>query len=231
MSIKRLHPPHELTEQYELLKVRVLTMLNGKAAGPVVVAFTSCEKHEGVSSVASNFASTLADDSGRKVLLMDGDLRRPTLHTMISLAHRTKKPKGLWGRRELLPEARVAGSLTLPAWQLIRAGSHLDVLLARRKFDNPGMLFAMHEFGEFLDEARRKYDFVVIDCPPIHRSSGAAILSSRADGTVLVVEAGNVRQEAIQRGVMTLEETGANVLGVVLNKRQYPIPSFIYKRI
>ena len=93
MSIKRLHPPHELTEQYELLKVRVLTMLNGKAAGPVVVAFTSCEKDEGVSSVAANFASTLADDSGRKVLLMDGDLRRPTLHTMISLAHRVKKPR------------------------------------------------------------------------------------------------------------------------------------------
>ena len=87
----------------------------------------------------------------------------------------------------------------------------------------------MPEFQGFLEQAKRKYQTIVVDCPPLSGSSGALLLATKADGVVLVVEARRVRHEVLNRALAQIEETGARLLGVVLNKRRFPIPNFIYR--
>ena len=82
MSEKSLQPSVKLIEQLEVLKTRVLSSVNGQANGPAVLAFTSVKGGEGVTSIAANFAATIASSEDRRVLLIDGDLRRPSLHEL-----------------------------------------------------------------------------------------------------------------------------------------------------
>jgi capsular exopolysaccharide synthesis family protein len=220
MKTIRIQPPRRLAEQFEVLKCRLMAQLNGQSAGPYVLAFTSCESGEGVTNIAANFTATLADEGGRHVLLVDGNLRTPALETIFET--NGKKPKKFSKSKELR-------ALSAPAWRVFRANENLDVLLARRAFDNPARIFGNAEFTEFLKRAKEQYDFIIIDCPAMGSPGGAAVLASKADGVVLVVEAGRVRREVIQRAIVQLEDTGTYILGVVLNKRRFPIPKFFYR--
>jgi len=226
MKSYELKPAKGLSEQFEVLKARVLSSLNGKASGPVVLAFTSCRAGEGVSCVAANFAATLSEDGDRNVLLADADLRRPSLHK-------------LFPREALLgDDASDSNSkddykaLPTAAWRVLKANDHLDVLILNtERLTNPQKVFGSGAFTEFLKEARKKYDFVILDCPPVHGSNGSTVIPARADAAVLVIEAERLRREVIQRSITLLEDTGTNILGVVLNKRRYPIPGFIYRML
>lgn len=242
MSKIALKTSRRLTDQYELLKLRSMLLLNGTASKPFCLAFTSCKVGEGVSSVAANFAATLRTE--RRVLLMDGDLRRPSLHRIFA----KNGLKAIAGKAESesessdvigrgygggdLPAAREDSKVGAePAWRIVPAGKNLDVLLARRRISDPGQLFETREFGDFLALSKQRYDCIILDCPPVFGSSGSTILSSMADGVVMVIEAGKVRREVVQRAVELLEETGAHVLGAVLNRRRYPIPKIFYKML
>lgn len=253
MHSATIKTPKQLTEQFEGLKFRLKSMLNGGPPKPIVVAFTSCKSAEGVSSIAANFASTLRADKDR-VLLMDGDLRRPSLHRLLKRsqlkrleanginmnggseqAHDPHSEPTDPGRRSLIEvEANAlmrSGSLAPSTWHFVRGEANIDMLVARRRVTDPGALFSTREFDEFLEKARQQYDVIVLDCPPVYTGSGSTMLSSKADGVVMVVEAGRVRRQVISRAIELLEETGANVLGVVLNKRRYPIPQFVYRML
>lgn len=245
MTQPLIKPSRKLAEQFEILKVRILSTVNGKARGPFVLAFTSCRNREGVSSVAANFATTLSEDTSRRVLLMDGDLRHPSLHRMfpkdylkkVASEVRTDEDEPRFDNELVISKGygvpAVLGDkdLTQPAWKLVKTNSNLDVLLARRRIADPGELFQMREFGEFLNYAKQRYDVIILDCPPVYGGSGSTILSSKADGVVMVVEAGRVRRQAVSRAIELLEETGAQMLGVVLNKRRFPIPNVIYRML
>lgn len=215
------HTPRKLNDQYDLLKHRVLAMLNGKSEASVVLAFTSAEVGEGVTTVSANFALSLAKDSSRRVLLMDGHLRAPSLHTLFLERGAIPKPGPESAKKEL----------DLPAWKVVSPSKNLDALLARHAWDNAGPIFDRTEFTEFLDQARRRYRMIIIDCPPIESPGNSMMITSRADCVVLVVEAGRVRHQVLQRTVAVLEDSGTNILGVVLNKRKYPIPRLIYNRL
>jgi capsular exopolysaccharide synthesis family protein len=211
-----------LTDQYEVLKHRVLSLLNGKSDSSYVLAFTSCEIGEGVTNVSANFALAVAKDSGRRVLLMDGHLREPSLHNLF-LDHLSRDAAS--GKVEAGKE------VDMPAWKVVSPSKNLDTLLARRPHPNAGPIFERSEFAEFLEQARRRYNLIVIDCPPVQSTGNAIMIASKADGLVLVVEAGRVRRQVLQRTIAVLEDSGTNILGVVLNKRKYPIPRIVYDRL
>lgn len=238
-----LKPSKRLAGQFEILKCRVDTLLNGKTKGPVALAFTSCRSHEGVSAVAANFAATLVGE--RRVLLMDGDLRRPGLRKLFprtelkALESASPSVKGAemmrrgygfgFGTRHLARDGE--NKVLDAAWHVARAGKNLDVLLARRALMDPGQSFDAREFSAFLDHAKQHYDTIILDCPPILENSSAVTLASKTDGVVMVVEAGRVRREVVQRAVDLIDDTGGHVLGVVLNKRRYPIPRLFYRML
>ncbi len=221
MSPQRMQPPPLLQEPMETLKGRIIGQLNGKFAGPFALGFISCVKGEGVTSVASNFAASLASDVRRRIVIMDGNLQTPA-EKLPMLTEKQQEPDPGEDGGTLAPR---------PIWQMTNAHHNIDLMYSRIPFANPGRVYGAGRFGELLRQLKEHYDFVVVDCPPLLGVSGAAMLASQCDGAILVVQAGRVRREVVQRCIQNLEATGANLLGVVLNKRQYPIPAFIYKRL
>lgn len=228
MSAIQLKPSKKLTEQFEALKQRVITSLNGSASEGFVLAVTSCESGEGVTSVASNFAAMLASEGTRtnskerSVLLMDGNLRRPALDVLFEQSREDN------GNTAIVKEQK---DLSGPVWRIYRANKNLDVLFARQAIMHPSSIFEAGWFSKSIKQLRERYDCVIIDCPPLKEASGTMLVAAKADAVALVIEAERVRYEAIQRTVSMLEDAGANILGVILNKRRYPIPNFIYKRL
>lgn len=225
MNSLQLTPATDLNDQFEVLKSLISKLCQHSGRKPYVVAFTSCEACEGVTSVAVNFTAALIRDHQPRVLLVDGNLNKPALQRYFSMSaeeEREKKDRKL---------ARRGESQGYRDWQILRANSNLDVILAEEMPTGDQRLMKITEFCDFLNWVKREYEFVVIDCPAMNRSSSAAVIASKADAVVLVVEAGRIRREVIQRSINTLEDLGANILGVVLNKRRYPIPRFIYKML
>ncbi len=94
-----------------------------------------------------------------------------------------------------------------------------------------GALLAAPEINQLMQEVRSRYDLVIIDAPPFAETSNALLLSSIADGVVLIVEAGKTRWQAIRHDINRITAHGAEVLGVILNRRRYYIPEFIYRRL
>lgn len=223
MNSLQLYPARQLAEQFEILKCRITNLMASKSLGPFVLAFTSCEPGEGVTSVAVNFAASLVQDNHSHVLLVDGNMNRPALHRYFHANGKTHNEKA--------PVKSGGKEVEVLDWQILQANPYLDVILTQHIPDNFHRTYKMAEISNFLNCAKDKYEYVIIDCPPLKRSSGAAILSSRADAVVLVVEAERVRREVIQRSIGLLDDLGANILGVVLNKRRYPIPDVIYNML
>jgi len=220
MIVKEIKPAKSLSAQFEVLKYRILSQLNGDAQGPYVLAFVSCEPGEGVSNVAANFAATLSADPDFKVLLLDGSLASPALQK-------------LFFDEKFEPDTTSDPSdsrdvAILPVWKLRPVSETLDVLTVREIPNDTERAFATSSFDKFLDQAKDRYNFIVLDCPPLCTNASASILPSKADGVVMVIEAERVRRHVLQRTILTLEDSGASILGTVLNKRKYPIPKVIY---
>jgi Mrp family chromosome partitioning ATPase len=234
MTTLELSPATELIDQFEVLKCLVANLCRKVDRKPFVVAFTSCEACEGVTSVAVNFTAALIRDHHPHVLLVDGNLNKPALHHYFSQQEADGNGKEERPRKEKIPVRRPASGSLQPGvrdWQILQANPNLDVILAHEIAGGDQRLKRITEFCDFLNWVKREYEYVVIDCPAMNRSSSAAVIASKADAVVLVVEAERIRREVILRSINTLEDLGANILGVVLNKRQYPIPDLVYRML
>lgn len=226
MTTMDLMPATELTDQFEVLKCMIGNLCDRTGRKPFVVAFTSCEHGEGVTTTTVNFTAALIRDRQARVLLVDGNMTRPSLHRYFAI----EPPEAEHGKRDR-GVARREATQGIRDWQIIQANANLDVILSHTILKNDQRLVKITEFCDFLNWVKREYDYVIIDCPAMNRSSSAAVIASKADAVVLVVEAERIRHEVIQRSIATMEDLGANILGVVLNKRRYPIPGFIYKML
>ena len=210
--------PNRMEEQCGALKHAVMASMDGRAYVPSVLAFTSCHAGEGVTTVATSFALTIAEDRERFVLLVDCNIKDPWLHTLLQAQ-----------RAPGLVEALTTES-DLP-WPVHRIGQRLDVLFAGKETLKPWRVFGGGEFSNFLREAKRNYDMVILDCPPVIDSAGSLVLPTKADATVLVLEAERTRREVVQRAQRAIMSSGAKILGVVLNKKRYHIPKVLYKHL
>ena len=175
---------------------------------PRVIVLTSANPGEGKTTVASNLALALAE-IGRRVLLIDGDLRKPRLHEIFNVSN-------AWGLSDLLEgtkppegsEAMVVGTgyrdlYLLPAGS---AASSISSLL-----HSPRAL-------EFLQRMREEFDTVIIDTPPMLQMPDARVLGRLADGVILVVRSARTTRETAAAAGQRLAEDGTRVLGTVLNE-------------
>jgi polysaccharide biosynthesis transport protein len=170
-----------------------------------VVATTSSVAGEGKSTVATNLALALAE-TGARVLLVDADLRRPTVADVLGLEAGAGLTTVLLGQattEEVLQEWGTAG---------------LQVLTSGPLPPNPSELLGSAAMQALVDRWRDDYDHVVLDVPPLLPVADAAILARVADGTAVVVGAGTVRRPQLSAALQSLANVGARVLGVVLNK-------------
>jgi succinoglycan biosynthesis transport protein ExoP len=175
-----------------------------------VFLITSPHPRDGKSTVVANLGRALAR-SGRRGILIDGDLRRPSLHSIFSCGRSPGLAETLRGEAHVSAttvagDAAVNGSV--PALNLIAAGnsSHADWSLLQ----SPGM-------EKLLQDLRKQYDFVLIDSPPMLQLTDARILARLADAVVLVCRAGKTKPEQVMEAARLLELDGSPLVGTILN--------------
>jgi succinoglycan biosynthesis transport protein ExoP len=187
--------------------LQLVTSLRYASSEPLAtIAFTSADPEGGKSSVAFRTAVAMAE-LRPGVLLVDADLRIPSLHKNLNM-HRAS------GLSDVL-----VGSITLDEAVRSTGYAGLDVVVAGTKVPNPFALLQSPAFERFLEEAKKRYDTVLIDTPACGSVMDAAVVCARADGTVYVVASRETDATRAQRGLVRLKNAGVrNILGVVLNK-------------
>jgi capsular exopolysaccharide synthesis family protein len=195
-----------LTEALNILRTSVLLSSSGQELRMLLVA--SAAPAEGKSTVASGLALALAQQlpASERVLLIDSDLRRPTVHTIFGLANRFGLSTVLESQSTLTeaiqPSNAVPNLMILPAGPPPRFSSEL---------------LTMH-MAKVLESARPDFRYVVIDSAPLLICADSTILSTMVDGVVVVARAGETPREAVASALRQLRRVRANILGLVLNQ-------------
>ena len=174
-------------------------------AGLQVVMVTSAVAGEGKTLTASNLALTFSESYQKRVLLIDGDLRRPTLHSVFRLDTASGLADGLLSTGETKMLVR-------------QVSSRLAVLPAGRPSSDPMAGLTSDRMKRLLDEARQSFDWVVLDTPPVMLLPDAHLMSSMVDGVVLVVRAEATPHELVRRATDAIGRS--RILGVVLNRAE-----------
>jgi len=199
-----LEPQANASEAYRALRTNLLYAF--AESPPRVIAVTSSGPREGKSTTCANLAVVLAQ-AYKNVLLVDCDLRRPTLHKIFELRNLEGLVNVLVGEREV---ERV--------WREPLGGLQgLKVVTSGPIPPNPAELLGSGRFAEFLGRAREEFDYVLLDAAPVKPVSDAAVVAAQGDGVLLVLDAQNTRKVTAGQSVRTLKAVGANVLGTVMN--------------
>jgi capsular exopolysaccharide synthesis family protein len=192
-----------LSEAFRSLRTSVLLSTAGRP--PRSLTFISAEAEEGKTTIASNLAISLAQ-LGKRVLLIDGDMRRPCVHKLFDIQdHSAGLVSYLTGQEEW-------HSLVQPTGM-----KDLDCLLCGPVPPNPSELLSSERMQALIREAMGEYQFVLVDAPPLLNVADGRILSTMVEGTVLVVKGGVTPRELVQRAEFYVRSVGGHLIGVVLN--------------
>jgi polysaccharide biosynthesis transport protein len=212
--ITQSRPQSQMAEAYRALRTSLL--LTSVGAPPKIILVTSALPQEGKTTTSVNTATVLAQ-KGTRVLLIDADLRRPSIHKTLGLGPRIGLSNVLTGGATL-QEATFRSSL-MP---------NLFVLPAGTPPPNPAELLASAQMVEILADLRQHYDHIVVDTPPTLSVTDAVVLSTRADAVVLVIRCGQTTKPALRRAREILAQVNARVAGVLLNAVNLDSPDYYY---
>lgn len=210
---------HEKLFQEECLKlVQSLFFLQGGASQRSVV-FAGIDSGNGCSRVCARIAQLLAMNIPGTVCLIDANLRTPSLPDTFGVPNHFGLTDCL---RNEGPIKTFAKTLKPENLWLLSCGSSAEVSAG---------LFNSENMKARMAELREAFDYVLIDGPPLSTYADGIALGQLADGLVLVLEANNTRRDAASRVTEQLNTAGIRVLGAVLNKRTFPIPGPLYRRL
>ncbi|AIS51904.1 capsular exopolysaccharide biosynthesis protein [Thermoanaerobacter kivui] len=170
------------------------------------ILITSSLPNEGKSTVVKNLAYSVAL-TGSKVIVIDADLRNPTVHKLLYLPN----SRGLTNL--LIDEGDYEAYLNID-----NSYSNLHILTSGPIPPNPAELLGSNKMKKLLSNIQKDYDYVFIDSPPVVTVTDAVVLAPVVDGIILVIQAGKTEIEAVSRAKEILESVKANILGVVLNR-------------
>ena len=200
--VAALAPQSLAAEQYRSLRTRISGAENGHAVRAIIV--TSPGKGDGKSLTAANLALTMAQEYQHRVLLVDADLRRPTLHQLFGL-------RDTPGLTDVL-----MGAATLDDSFVALAEYHLTLLPSGVPAMHPAELLGSAAMRRVLDAARTRFDRIILDMPPASPLADVHVLAGMADGLLMIVRAGLTPKPAIERALSGLDQN--KVLGLVLNE-------------
>jgi succinoglycan biosynthesis transport protein ExoP len=212
--VTQSRPQSQMAESYRALRTSLL--LSNLGAPPKVVMITSALPQEGKTTTSINTAVVLAQ-KGVRVLLIDADLRRPSIHKTLGMGPQNGLSNVLTGSTTL--DQAISRSPILP---------NLFVLPAGTPPPNPAELLASTNMRDVLVQLREQYDHIVIDTPPSLSVTDAVVLSPRADAVVLVIRSGQTTKQALRRSRDTLVQVNAKVVGVLLNAVDLSSPDYYY---
>ena len=212
LLVTALDPAGAASEAYRTLRTNLLHAFVD--APPKVIVMVSPGSKEGKSTVCANLGVALAQ-ADKNTLIMDCDLRRPSIHKFFGLRNYRGVVDILAHEHDLLeceqplPGLTVAPSGPVPP--------------------NPSELLDSKRFAQLVDDARRQFDYVLIDSSPAELFSDAAILAIQGDGVMLVLDAESTSKRSIRRAVSSLRSVGANVLGTVMINVEAPKGAHYYR--
>lgn len=217
--ISHFAPKSNLAESYRTVRTNVNFASLEKGIQSIVL--TSSSPQEGKTSTIVNLAITMAQ-SGRKVLLVEGDLRKPVIAKMFGLPSSEGLTDAIhadfeWKKCVRTIADMMAGKMTVDEILKTPGIDNLNLLPAGTIPPNPAELISSQYVNDLISEAKKEYDYVFIDAPPLLSAADAAVLSSKADGVVMVYRVGKIPRGALKRAKSQLEHVKANVIGVVLN--------------
>jgi capsular exopolysaccharide synthesis family protein len=196
-----LNPGSAASEAYRTLRTNLLYSHLDTPLG--VMELTSPGPREGKSIICANLGAVLAQME-KRTLIVDCDLRKPTMHKIFALHNAFGLVNVLVGERALQE-----------VWQEVLAG--LKVVTSGPIPPNPAEVLSSQRFTEFLASVRKDVDYVLLDAPPVQSASDPVIIATHADGVILVFDARNTRKGAVRQSVRALRAVGANMLGTVMN--------------
>lgn len=197
-------PRSPISEAYRVLRTNI--QFSAIDQEIQVLTVTSTQPNEGKTTTVANLAVAYAQD-GKRVLLIDADLRKPTLHRIFRCTNR----KGL---------TNVLAHLGSMEDELTKTFvDNLYLLSAGPKPPNPAEMLSTKRMSMLLKQLRQQFDIVLIDTPPALALTDAQVVAAQSDGVLLVVHAGKTKRELVRKCKANLQYVKANLLGVVLNNQ------------
>ena len=200
--IARENPKSPVSEAYRTIRTNIQFAGVDKAMKTIV--FTSTAQDEGKSTVVANLGIVMAQ-AGQKVVIMDCDFRNPTQHRLFKLQNKGLSNCIATGKDVL----EIVQSSGTPG---------LDILTSGPVAPNPSEILASNRMKTVIDELKEKYDYVLIDTPPVLPVTDSSVIGSIADGTILLTAWNQITPAMAKEAKTRLEQAGAKILGVVLNK-------------
>jgi non-specific protein-tyrosine kinase len=198
-------PRSPTAEAYRVIRTNLL--FSNPDHPPKAVLITSARQGEGKTTTALNLAAALAELGG-KVLIIDADLRRPSLHRYFDIDNRSG-----------LTSAMLAGETTSTAsWFRQTGRTNLFVLPSGPLPPNPAELLSTQRMAMLVDALRAEFDYMIIDSPPILPVADPIVLSRVADAVILVADVDQATRQSLSRAGEALTRVGSSITGVILNK-------------
>jgi capsular exopolysaccharide synthesis family protein len=192
-----------VAEQFRTLRTNIQFSSLGNEVKTIVI--TSSLPSEGKSTVVSNLAITMAR-SDKRVVIVDCDLRKPSIHKKFSLPN-SRGVTNILAQRKTIKEVIIRTNV--PNLYVISSGPIPP---------NPSELLSTQKMKDILEELESNFDMVLLDTPPILSVTDAQILSTLAQGTILVTSYGKVEKKLLLNAKESIEKVGGKILGVVINK-------------
>ncbi|MFJ8064775.1 CpsD/CapB family tyrosine-protein kinase [Psychrobacillus sp. NPDC096426] len=203
-----------VSEQFRTLRTNINFSMPDKELKTFLV--TSSSPGEGKSTVAANTAVVFAQE-GKKVLLVDTDMRKPTVHYTFHLTN-TLGTSNLLTRQATVEEVVKTSEI-----------ENLDIITCGPIPPNPAELLSSQTMNNVIGEMKESYDIIIFDAPPVLSVADAQILSNKCEGTILVMNTGETEKGGVIKAKEALVSSQANIIGVVLNNFQLQKDHYYYQ--
>ena len=208
------NPKSIISEEFKAIRTNIQYSNLDKKIKTILV--TSTTKNEGKTTIATNLAVNFAQIDNKKVLIIDCDLRNPSVHKEFDISN-------IKGVSDLLLEEK-----NILNYIKQTEVKNLHIITAGAIPPNPSEMLSSNKMREFIEIIKEEYDYVFIDTPPIGMVTDAGILASFVDGTVMVVRSEGVEIKAIQDAKKKLKAVNANIIGAILNRNKVKKDDYYY---
>jgi len=212
MFIVEKKPKSIEAEAYRSLRTNIQYSSFDKKYQTLVI--TSSNPGEGKTTVSGNLALVLAQGES-KVLLVDCDMRRPSLHKRFRISNTYGISDLLIGKQKFEEAA-------------YKYNDNLTVLPGGKIPPNPAEMLASKAMTAFLEEMKKHFDYIILDTPPLQAVADAQILSTKVDGSIIVVRAGVTKKDVVQNSVSIIKKVNGNIIGTVLNAAEHKKDKYYY---